>query len=236
MDEYKNIPSEVRKFIKDIIVKKTSHRLSQSLEDNYGLVMRSMDTSFKKASAITGLPPEEIIKRSDFRKKDLDSDRFDAMLAEIRTIVHLDNLGFLEIQPLKAPGKSKEAEKPKEADLLGNWKGKKWAIEVICSSYRLKRWKHNEVANYIKSRLVNDGKCEQLHITAGKYNCSYKLLVIVMNSPDGKALNDRIDYLNLLKDVWVYLGKRKDLFLSVVTGMETLGSGLDNCVHPPLPL
>ena len=225
MDEYINIPNEVRELIEDI---KASHRLFQSLEDNYDLVMRGIATIFEKASAITGLTSEAIIQRSDFSKKDLDSDRFDAMLAEVRTIIHLDNLGFLEIQPLKASKGSKEA------DLLGNWNGEKWAIEVICSSYESERWKHNEVANYIKSRFVNDGKCKQLHITAEKYNCSYKLLVVVMNSLKGKALNDRNDYQNILKDVWVNLGERKDLFLSVVTGMETLGSGLDDCVYPPL--
>ena len=35
-----------------------------------------------------------MIKYTDFKSTDLDSDRFDAMIAEIRTIIHLNSYGF----------------------------------------------------------------------------------------------------------------------------------------------
>ena len=176
MKNYEYIPNEIYEFMEKVMIKKTTHRLLQGLEKNYDLVMKDIDACFALASTITGLSPSELVKKSDFKINDFDSDRFDSMLAEIRTIVYLNNIGFEEIKPLKAP------KGIKEADLLAELNGTKWAIEVLCSSYQSGRWTHKEIVNYIERRFVNDNKIEQLHRTAVKYKCTCKLLVVIMNS------------------------------------------------------
>ena len=226
MIKYQDLPNELSLFINELIESNIKHRLLDALNENEDQVINAINYQLSEASMITGLTFHELLKSCDFDRRDHDANRFDAMFAEIRSIIFLNQIGFSKIQPLKAP-KAK-----READMTANYKDTKWAIEVMCSSYLNQRWTESELTEYINRRFSEDKKGDQLKISSEKHSCNKQLLVIVINSPAAKALNNRNDYLNVLKYSWETLNLNCDQHLAIVTGMQTLGSGTDDCIYP----
>lgn len=226
---YEHIPEDIFKLIRNLEKEKRfDHRFLSAINHNEKSVLLALDNLFMEASLITGFTPSQLVKYADFMITDQDSDRFDAMLAELRTIIHLNNSGFNNIKPLKAP------KGEKESDFLAYYGQEKWVVEVMCSSAFSDRWTKDQISDYIIKRFKNDGKENQLMSSQKKYSCTNQLLVIVMNSPGGVALNNKNDYINILENVWNKLGFRNGFYLSIITGKTTLGVGIDDSFYSVL--
>lgn len=149
------IPDHLWQFIRSITVKKPNHRLSVALDRDGSKVLVGINNLIQLASQVTGLNVDELLRKCDFDKNDLDSNRFDALLAELRTINFLDKTGFNQIQPVKA------FKNRKSADLLAKRSDQNWAVEVMCSSYLSDRWTREDLICYISRRFTSDGKSQQ---------------------------------------------------------------------------
>lgn len=114
------IPDHLWQFIRTITVKKPNHRLSIALDRDGPIVLVGINNLIQLASQVTGLNVDELLRKCDFDKNDLDSNRFDALLAELRTINFLDKTGFNQIRPVRA------LKSRKSADLLANLFDQNW--------------------------------------------------------------------------------------------------------------
>ena len=178
-------------------------------------VIRDMAKIIKLAAQATELTPEEFVRESDFNIKDLDRNRIETWLAELRIINYLVIEEFTKIRHLKA-------HKTKRADYCAERKGLKYAIEVTSLSYYAngRKWTPQLIAESIIRKLREEKKFKQLSNTAKEEKCAQMLLCVIINTIDRIALNSSEDYLEAAQIVWETFGMLNDFHISIVTGRE----------------
>lgn len=94
--KYSNIPKDICDYIVNAAEKDAKeHLLPVILEEKKRkVVLERIDNLFKEASNITKLSPVKLLKTLDFHFKDTSLVRIDAVFAELRTIIFINNLNL----------------------------------------------------------------------------------------------------------------------------------------------
>lgn len=182
----------------------------------------ALERQFYECSKIVSLSPDDLLKKLDFHPRDLSPERIESLLGELRTIHFVDNNGFTNITPIRANS-------TKSPDFSAERNGEYFLIEVVTSIYFAPRTFHDSVVKWATSRLQNDDKLSQMKTDSAVYK---NLFVCVVNSLGAVALNQRSDYLIILKEIWQVIGSIQNLYIAIVSGRTSFKEGLDDCVYP----
>jgi hypothetical protein len=178
----------------------------------------TLDAQFKSGSEIVSLSPDGLLKKLDFSRNNLPPERIESLLGELRTIHFLHNNEFTNIVPIRA------SPKRSSPDFSAKRNGAAFQIEVATSIYFAPRIFHDSVVKWATTRLKSDKKLSQ--INSGPSDAQ-KMFVCILNSQGAVALNQRSEYINMVKHVWEELGSIKNLRIAIVTKSE-------DCVYPKL--
>ncbi len=228
--KYPELPKEVRDWIINAIQAKKSSWLLTMLQENPDSTVRSLDGFFGSMRQILKCDNKSLMRGTDFNAADLDPERFDAMIAELRGVGFLHDQAFADIKLLSA------SRRERGADIRATHMGTRYAVEVVCSSRTAYRYpdhkrRSSDLTEWMLARFRE--KVDQLNQTTIAEGCARCSLVVVVNSYPALQLLNRNEYIEVLREVWNRLGKPDDTHLAIVTGMVTLGVGLDDCVFPP---
>jgi hypothetical protein len=229
-EKYQDFPQEVREWIIGAIKKGVSCDFLQRLRESPHDTISNLDGFFEFMRRILRCDNRSLTRGTDFDSADLDPERFDAMIAELRAVGFLHDEGFVNIRLLAG------AQETRSADAVALYHGTRCAVEIACSSRKAYRYPdHNRRSSDLIEWMVDKfhEKEEQLNQTAAKEGCPIRALVTVLNSYPALALLTPGEYLDVLRIAWDRLGKLQDLRLALVTGMVVLGHGLGDCVFPP---
>lgn len=228
--KYPEFPSEVRDWILKAIAADVHSQFLGRLQESPHEMISGLNAFFEVMRQILNCDNKTLAWGTDFDSDDLDPERFDAMIAELRGVGFLHDEGFSGIRLLSG---SRER---RGADIVAANCGTWYAVEVACSSRNAYRYPdHKRRSSDLKQWIVDTfyEKQEQLTQTAERESCCMRALVAVMNSYPALPLLTPPEYLSVLKEVWNQLGKLEDVRLAVVTGMIVLGYGRGDCVFPP---
>lgn len=257
--EYQNITKDLADYIIELIKKdKEEHLLPVILKDKARkIVWEGIDYRIKKAMNITKLSPVELLKALDFHSKDTKFSKFDAMIAELRTIFFLSELHLYDIIPLKAKNKKNE----KSADFIAKGNSHKYTIEVFCKiskeledvieiSREMSKEELKELSRKAKPAIKSDtgkfvlfqyyiskagGKKQQLDETAKKYLCDKKIIVMVLNDPNIWRTLNCCECTEILKKISIKLDWGNNYHFAIVTGVaDLLKNIVDNVIYPPI--
>lgn len=182
----------------------------------------ALDRQFLTGSEIVSLSPDALLKKLDFNRNDLSPERIESLLGELRTIHFLHNNGFTDIVPIRARSK-------RSPDLSAKRYGTNFQIEVATSIHSAPRTFHSSVVKWATAKLQHENKLSQMN--SGPTG-AYKMFVCILNSEGAVALNQRSDYMSMLKHVWEELGSIQNLHIAIVTGRISIDEGMDDCVYP----
>lgn len=183
-----------------------------------------LDRQFRSGSEIVSLSPDDLLKKLDFNRNDLSPERIESLLGELRTIHFLHNNGFTDIVPIRASSK-------RSPDFSAKRNGAGFQIEVATSIHSAPRVFHGSVVKWATAKLKNDDKLSQMNSGSSE---SHKMFVCILNSSGAAALNQRSDYINMVKHVWEELGSIQNLHIAIVTGRISISGGMDDCVYPSI--
>jgi hypothetical protein len=219
---YPNVPQSVARHARKVVSRGIHCSLLRSLTEEPSKTPRAVDSLFRRAGAILGLTANQLIAGTDWHPNDLDSNRFDAMIAELRTVVWLSQEGFSDIRLLRSRGQTK-------ADATAQRARTKYAVEVACVS----GWRYpgHDQRSHNFPQLLQDKyreKKSQLEATAAEYGCESRVLVCVFVGLAQTAMVTREQYHEEgIKPAWYKLGGRLDTHLAVIAHPS------DICVFPP---
>jgi len=237
LSKYQNIPKDLYNYIENAFKKGAQEHLLPliAIEKERKIVLEKINNLFKNASNITGLSTAEILNRADFNQNDIALGQIDAVLAELRTIIFLDNMNFCDIIPLKAK-QDKEC-----SDFIANKNGYKYSIEVFCRiSKELKEeFKTDKIT--IKPLTYTDDlfqdyvekarkKKKQLDNTAKENQCDKKIIVMVLNNENILGLST-FEYPKILEKISSELKWGNDYYFAIVTGLVSF-----DIIYPSITL
>lgn len=226
--DYPYIPREVFDYVHQIREQRVPCPLLTALQEHEEGTLEALDRLFRSAGGVLGLERGRLIDAADWVPHDHDPTRFDAMLAELRAVVFLHDLGFSGIQLIPSRGE-------KRADGTGQRGQIRYAFEVVCPSREVYRWPDHDRESRDLTKFIVDKfrqKRAQLDATADEENCGARLLIVVIIEETAAALLERPEYLaNVLEPAWQELGKPQDTYLAILAKYRT-----DSCVFPPLRL
>ncbi len=226
---FPDIPDNLVKYAKLCFQKEIHNRLTRALLEDAEEVTNAVALMFKRAAEITGLPPDDLLKRTDFDYRDRASTRIDSAFAEIRTINFLGQEGFVDVEPLQAKGKKRKA------DIIAKKGHEKYAIEVANSIYEAKgRFTITELKDWLLKRYYDDHKDDQLKITALEFECQRRVFVAIVNTKVTVIFRVHKDFCEAAKLAWEEAGRDSRLHICLVTGRSS-SYGRDDCIFPAWP-
>jgi hypothetical protein len=227
-ERFPDIPDNLVKYAKRCFEKENHNRLTRALLGDAEEVTNGVALMFKRAAEITGLPPGDLLKRTDFDYRDTASTRIESAFAEIRAINFLCQEGFVDIEPLQAKRKRK-------ADIIAKKGQEKYAIEVANSIYEAKgRFTIIELKDWLLKRYYDDHKNEQLKITALEFECQRRVFVAVVDTKAIVIFRIHKDFCAAAKLAWEEAGRDSGLHICLVTGRSS-SYGRDDCIFPEWP-
>ena len=130
----------------------------------------------EKTSIVTNQSTNEVIECSDFREQELSKEKLESIIAELRSVVFLDNNKFKNIKLIKSS-------KNKSCDIYAENLNRKFDIEVTCLTNTYSRGKdgpsyildNDKFLREFTGRITT--KIDQLK--AGVNN--YKMIIFTMN-------------------------------------------------------
>lgn len=119
------LPAELKNYLCRFVRLEAASSLRRALKADPVRVLKNIGNLMASASAALGLPEEKVLSNTDFDYKNLDHDRLESALAELRVVNLLDLEGFSEIKVVPK-------RKDKSADILASLSGEIFAFEVKC--------------------------------------------------------------------------------------------------------
>ena len=229
-----DLPLPIKRHLIRCIHEGKRHHWHVELEEDFVRVATSTNTVVDTACVNTGRDRDSLLRDTDFDPNDLDPDRLDAAIGELRGINHLRNEGFENIRLLHAqPG-------TRTADLVAERYNQKYALDVACSSTGVAR-EVDSLAEYMLG--VCRLKKEQLDNTKESNACRYCGLIFVVNSRPAVDFGYQPLYRQAARQVYQALGTPTDYFIVIMTGRvaSVLGcetgsfAGPDDIVYPDWP-
>lgn len=231
MRNYPNIPRQFREYIQNVAKSGVKERWIPALLGPDGeSILHDIDKRFSKASKILNLLPSQIAKALDLHPNDIAENRIDSFFAEMRTLSWLYTLGFENIRPLRATSE-------KQADFIAQYNSTRYGVEVFRSREDSYKWpghisRHKDLIRYYINKAAE--KKIQVDNTMEKEKCKKGVLVLVLDSYPAKALLSHADFMSVLGQVFNELRWGQNYHFGIITGMESLGEGLDDVLCPDL--
>jgi hypothetical protein len=228
--EFKNwpqFPKEVHDWIIRAIEVGVQSDFLQKIQKSPADTIADLNAFFRLMRQILNTDNKSIMQGTDFDSADLDPERFDAMIAELRSVGFLHDEKFTGVRLLP------QTRKQRGADILAFYGRTQYAIEVACSSRNAYRYPdHKRRSSDLVDWIINKfhEKEEQLRQTAKKEGSSRLALIVVLNSWPALPALTPVDYHSLLEVAWDSLNQPQDVHLAIVTGMVGLGHG--DCIFP----
>ncbi|MBI2336444.1 MAG: hypothetical protein HYU97_06745 [Deltaproteobacteria bacterium] len=231
-----DLPASIKEhLILGINKNKTSRWHEKLAEDNFKKfpqIIKETNERINMACDSTKLDAETLIKWTDFDPKDLDLNRLDSALGEIRAINFFYEKGFsVSIQKRKKSSKS--------SDLILTKDGQKIAyIEVTTWMSDRMSEKDNNLSQPINDRPIYDYLSEKWkdkkdQVTSAQ-NLKYYGIVFVINKISETAWRTRDDFYGFAKKLWEKIGDEK-LVIGIVTGWVNAFTGeSDDVLYPDL--
>lgn len=232
--EASTLPAAVKKHLLGCSRRGKPHRWHNALQRDFERVVQATLMILDTACSNTNRDRDSLLRDADFDPNDLDPDRLDAAIAELRGINHLANEGFSPINLLRAqPG-------TRTADLVAVRGGERYALDVACSSASACR-SVESLAEYMCA--ICHLKADQLSNTMASAGCLYRGIVFVVNSQSAVELGYYLEYRRAAREVHEALGSPSDYFIVVLTGKYARVVGGDvghfegphDVVYPPWP-
>jgi hypothetical protein len=229
--KYREFPKEVRDWIVNATRAKVRSEFLGRLQESPQGMISDLDGFFRLMRRILDCDNKSLMRGTGFDSADLDPERFHAMLAELRGVGFLHDQGFVGLKLLPATPKRRGA------DIIGSLGNTRFAVEVLCSSRSAYRWpghkrRSSDLIEWIVDRYLE--KVGQLNQTAAEESCARRALVVVLDSRLAKDTETRLEYAQVLGQVWHRLAQPQNTHLALVTGrVACFGFGLDDCVFPP---
>lgn len=201
---YRHIPRAVIQYMCEIAGSGVPCQVTTALRDHPSKTLRRLDRLFEQVGAILGETDDKLLAMTDWDPRDKEPTRFDAMLAELRTVRFLDEEGFHEIMLLP----SRRAER---ADGTARRGAARYAFEVVCPNRDHFRWpghsvRRQDLVDYVVERFR--AKKSQLETTAEEEDCQTVVLVSVLVEEGVNALMDQEEFRNdVLEPAWRLLGE-----------------------------
>jgi len=230
-----DLPTAIKNHLISCIHEGKRHRWHEDLEEHFDPVVTSTNMIIDSACRNTGRDRDSLLRDTDFDPNDLDPERLDAAISELRGINHLRHEGFQNIKLLRAhPG-------TRTADLVAERGGHKYALDVACSSAGAARTV-DALAGYMLE--VCRLKERQLNNTKETDRCKYRGLLFVVNSRPVLVFGYQPLYRRAARQVYEALGAPADYFVAVMTGQIALVAGgeadsfqgPDDVVYPEWPI
>ena len=240
LHKFPDIPKDLCNYIINAAKKNEKEKLLPAISNKKSrvIVLSKLNNQFEKASHITKLPPSRLLKALDFHSKDTSLGRIDAVFAELRTILFLNNMNFKDIIPLKA-NKNKQC-----TDFLAHKNSDLFAIEVYCRCSKELKNSQNEVVidpNNADEELLQQyiskaqEKKSQFENTEKTYLCNKNLMVMVLNDPNIWGVLVYHEYYEILKRIVVELNWGNKYYFAIVTGVaDLMNNQIDDIVYPSL--
>lgn len=208
------------------ISKRKLHRWHDALAADFDSVLTSTRQLIDRCCQITGRDQDSLIQDTDFDSKDLDADRLDAAIAELRGLVHLSNEGFFNVKLLRAqPG-------TRTADIVADRNSRRYALDIACSSANTAR----DVSSLARYMIhVCQSKAQQLASTKTAENCQSTGVVFVINSQPALVWGYQPLFRTAIQDALRALGEPLDYHITILTGRVAYTAGFegpDDVVHP----
>lgn len=181
----------------------------------YSSSITKVKSLIKNVSDITNQSIDEVIRCSDFKDQDLRREKLESIIAELRSVVFLDNNNFKNIKLIKS------SKKKPSCDIYAENLNRKFDIEVTCLTNTYSRPKEKDRPYYI---LDNDKflreftsriktKVDQLNAGVN----SYKMIIFTMNHYPEKALTDEKKYRELIKKAYSQSRLGNNYYLGLIT-------------------
>lgn len=145
------LPPELKDYLGRFIRLEADSSLRRALKAEPSKVLKNMEALLLSASGVLGLPAAEALSKTDFDCKNLDHDRLESALAELRVVNLLDGEGFADIEMIpKGKGKT--------ADISASLRGESFVFEVRCVNGDNKRFPSDsfiDIGEGAKDEAVN---------------------------------------------------------------------------------
>jgi hypothetical protein len=224
-----SIPSELVDFVRLCISEGVTNRLIEELLLDELATSDGLNEFFSRASHLSGLQPSQVLAATGFSSRDLDPSRIESAIAQLRAIFYMDREGFSRIRLIPAQGQ-------KAADMVAERAGELYAAEVATSIYDAeKRFSPEELASWAFSRWESEGKKRQIESTSEEHTCARGVFICVISTKAAAALQTHPQFMEAAQLAWGYIGSPTTIHVSMVTGRETLGYGMDDAVCPKWP-
>ncbi len=207
-----------------------SHRLIRVVQERgERQAFQPINELFRITSQNTKLEPDKLLNHLGLDLRNHAEDHLQAIFGVMRAVNTLAAIGFTNMTPL-LPQESR-----RECDLLAEYSGIRFAVEVFRSSETAYRFpehslpRHN-LENYISQRYIN--KRSQFQATMDAYNCKKGLLAVVMDSQPAKALSGLYA---VAKEAFEQMGNPNDLHLLIFNGVSDIHGKDERAIYPKLP-
>jgi hypothetical protein len=240
LHKFPDIPKDLCDYIINAAKKNEKEKLIPAISNkkNRAIVLSRLNNQFKKASYITKVPPSILLKALDFHSKDTSLGRIDAVFAELRTILFLNNMKFKNIEPLKA-NKNEQC-----TDFIAQKNSHKFSIEVYCRCSKELKNNQNEIiidpnnaADELFQQYISiaQEKKSQFENTDKKYLCNKNLMVMVLNDPNIWGILEYHEYYEIIKKIAVELNWGNKYYFAIVTGVtDLMNNQIDDILYPSL--
>ncbi len=179
----------------------------------YGSSIAKITSLVEKVSSVTNQSINEVIRCSDFREQELSKEKLESIIAELRSVMFLDNNNFKNIKLIKSS-------KNKSSDIYAENLNRKFDIEVTCLTNTYSRGKdgpsyildNDKFLREFTGRITT--KIDQLKAGVN----SYKMIIFTMNRYPEKALTDDKEYRELIKEAYNQSKLSNDYYLGLLTG------------------
>lgn len=190
-NEFTNIPDRLFAYLDNLlendIPNSSFHR---AVIDHPEKTFKSINNHFGQACEITGLNNDSLLSALDFNVRDLCPTRIESIFGELRTIIILFTKDFNNIKPMRSNRGAALC------DLEAEIYSKKCFVEVKTLIRFAARTFHESIVEWAMSKLGPGGAFRQLNVENS--DC-LNLFAMVLNSNGAVALNDREDYIQMLK-------------------------------------
>lgn len=181
-----NLPSLIVRYVDYCIHKEEFNTFISSFMTDFKKSYENLLKLLKRSSKILKISVAEIIKLTDLKYKQVKDNRIRNALAELRSVVCLDNLGFQEIKLLQA------VDNHQQADLIAISNNKKYVFDVKnIITTQFQKNKFYSVDDIIKRcKSVLKQKRNQIKSTIDIYKADFGGVILVIDEINGLyALN-----------------------------------------------
>lgn len=197
-------------------------------------VRRRIIFLLNKASVITNLSTSDLLSRL-VKSNDQTIEALESFLAELRSIVWLDDFGITKIVPLQA-GKNRQP------DFTAEYSGQKCAVEVFCLTQAHEQQKNSTLNVYVNfdpncngSKFGRDfmSKAAQKKAQLDSIDAKIKILLCVINSQPVICLNTKDEIHSHAKLLYDKLQWGQGYHIGLLTGVKVNGKA-SNTIYPNL--